>query len=154
MAAFAPRPPISGPLPSEFASSSPPDQAFYPVRHASQEVTPTLPVTGTHPLHNRPAADFKANGPAVNGNGGMPANGLHYHVPNGGSRHRGTVSMGAFDGPRSPPNTKSTWHRRSWAHSQGAEAHLPICRYLTCPLQVLQIGPMSGREGMPVLTFH
>ncbi|KAM0805463.1 hypothetical protein BDR22DRAFT_787246, partial [Usnea florida] len=41
----------------------------------------------------------------------MPVpNGLPHQIPNGGSRHRGTMSLGAFDGPRSPPNTKNTSH--------------------------------------------
>lgn len=43
------------------------------------------------PHHDRPSAPM----------------GLQYHIPNGSSRHRATVSGPTFDRPRSPPNTKS-----------------------------------------------
>lgn len=46
----------------------------------------------------------------MNGNGALPVpNGPHANVANGAPRRRGTVGGGptGFDGPRSPPNTKS-----------------------------------------------
>ncbi|KAL2057656.1 hypothetical protein ABVK25_002040 [Lepraria finkii] len=66
-----------------------------------------------HNVQQRLSTDFKRDDPAgyANGNGPLPVpNGLPHHIPNGTSRHRGTVSMGAFEGPRSPPSTKNTSH--------------------------------------------
>lgn len=106
MATFLPQQPASGPLP-DFLPSSPPDQAIF--NNPPQQQNSTRNSNG-HSIQHRQSADFRPNGtPAyTNGNGPMPVpNGLPHQIPNGGSRHRGTMSLGAFDGPRSPPNTKS-----------------------------------------------
>lgn len=114
MATFTPRPPTSRPLTSEFAPSSPPDRSYYNMHNgAPQTANSNQPANGNRVQH-RLSTDFKSNGHApvaANGNAGMPVpNGLQHHASSGGSRHRGTVSMGTFDGPRSPPNTKSMPH--------------------------------------------
>ena len=116
MAAFAPpQPPASRPLPADFAPSSPPDQSFYPIHNGRHEPLPTLPINENNRVQHRQSTDFKANGQAaafVNGDGGLPVpNGMQHPPSNGSARHRATASMGAFDGPRSPPNTKSMSHR-------------------------------------------
>ena len=106
MATFLPQPTASRPLP-EFMPSSPPDQAIF--ANLPQQSHPTRNGNGDS-IQHRQSADFRVNGaaPYTNGNGAMPVpNGLSHQIPNGGSRHRGTMSLGAFDGPRSPPNTKS-----------------------------------------------
>lgn len=106
MATFLPQPTASRPLP-EFMPSSPPDQAIF--TNLPLQSHPTQNGNGDS-IQHRQSADFRANGaaPYTNGNGAMPVpNGLSHQIPNGGSRHRGTMSLGAFDGPRSPPNTKS-----------------------------------------------
>ena len=106
-ATFLPQQPASGPLP-DFLPSSPPDQAIF--NNPPQQQNSTRNSNG-HSIQHRQSADFRPNAtPAAytNGNGPMPVpNGLPHQIPNGGSRHRGTMSLGAFDGPRSPPNTKS-----------------------------------------------
>ena len=106
MATFLPQQTPSRPLP-EFLPSSPPYQAIFPnLTHQSHS---TRNGNGDS-IQHRQSADFRANGAPsyTNGNGAMPVpNGLSHQIPNGGSRHRGTMSLGAFDGPRSPPNTKS-----------------------------------------------
>lgn len=108
MATFLPQQTASSsrPLP-DFLPSSPPDQAIF--NNLPQQTNSTQNGNGDS-IHHRPSADFRSNGAAAytNGNGAMPVpNGLPHQIPNGGSRHRGTMSLGAFDGPRSPPNTKS-----------------------------------------------
>ena len=106
MATFLPQQTASRPLP-EFMPSSPPDQAIF--TNLPQQTHSTRNPHGDS-IQHRQSADFRPNGaaPYTNGNGAMPVpNGLPHQIPNGGSRHRGTMSLGAFDGPRSPPNTKS-----------------------------------------------
>jgi len=109
MATSSQQPP-SRPLP-EFGAS-PPNQAFFDMHNAPGYTAPNQNGNGNRVQH-RLSTDFKNGGSAGyangNGNGAMPVpNGMQHHIPDGGSRHRGTVSMGAFDGPRSPPNTKSS----------------------------------------------
>ena len=106
MATFLPQQTPSRALP-EFLPSSPPDQAIF--TNLPQQSHSTRNGNGDS-IQHRQSADFRANGAPsyTNGNGAMPVpNGLPHQIPNGGSRHRGTMSLGAFDGPRSPPNTKS-----------------------------------------------
>ena len=113
MATFLPQQAASRPLPDFLPSSSPPDPAIF--NNLSQQTHSTQNGNGNgngngNRIQHRLSADFRANGAAAytNGNGAMPVpNGLPHQIPNGGSRHRGTMSLGAFDGPRSPPNTKS-----------------------------------------------
>lgn len=108
MATFLPQQTASRPMP-DFLPSSPPDQAIF--NNLPQQTNSTQNANGNrNKIQHRQSADFRANGAAAysNGNGAMPVpNGLPHQIPNGGSRHRGTMSLGAFDGPRSPPNTKS-----------------------------------------------
>lgn len=109
MATFLPQQTTLRPLP-DFMPSSPPDQAI--LNNRAQQTKSTQNATAES-IRHRQSADFTANGTAYtngngNGNGAMLVpNGPPHHIPNGGSRHRGTMSLGAFDGPRTPPNTKS-----------------------------------------------
>ena len=106
MATFLPQQTASRPLP-EFLPNSPPDQAIF--SNLPQQSHPTRIGNGDS-IQHRQSADNRPSGaaPYTNSNGAMPVpNGLPHHIPNAGSRHRGTMSLGAFDGPRSPPNTKS-----------------------------------------------
>lgn len=106
MATFLPQQTASRALP-DFLPDSSPNQAIF--NNLPQQTNPTRNGNGQS-IQHRQSADFRANGaPAyTNGNGAMPVpNGLPHQRPNGESRHRGTMSLGAFDSPRSPPNTKS-----------------------------------------------
>lgn len=106
MATFLPHQTASRPLP-DFMPSPPPDQAIF--NNLPQQTISTQNSNGSS-IQHRQSADLRANGTAAypSGHGPMPVpNGLPHQIPNGGSRHRGTMSLGAFDGPRSPPNTKS-----------------------------------------------
>lgn len=66
---------------------------------------------------NRTSTEFgKSGGPGfANGNGigpvpqGPPLQMANVQMANGGGRHRGTMSLGAFEGSRSPPGTKSQY---------------------------------------------
>lgn len=135
MATFLSQPTASRPLP-EFMPSSPPDQAIF--TNLPQQSHPTRNGNGDT-IQHRQSADFRPNGaaPYTNGNGPMPVpNGLSHQIPNGGSRHRGTMSLGAFDGPRSPPNTKSKapylyskrLHRRRTDSCPADTSHVP-CKF-------------------------
>ena len=118
MATFAPQPLTSSQShPADFLPASPPDPSSYTMHTAPHDPALALPTHAPDRVQHRQSTEFKVNGHApgfANGHGGMPVpNGMQHHLPNPASRHRGTVSMGAFDGPRSPPNTKSTLHRFS-----------------------------------------
>ena len=118
MAAFAPpQSSTSRPLPTDFTPSSPPDQPFYVMHTGLPDPLLAPPVDGSNRMQHRSSTDLKTNGHTAgfaNGAGGMPVpNNLQHPIPNGASKHRGTVSMGAFDAPRSPPSTKSMLHRSS-----------------------------------------
>lgn len=160
MATFAPQPPVPRPLPTDFTPSSPPDRLFHAnaMLNDAQETVPSLPANGTHRVQHQRSIDFKANGHVaglVNGKGGMPVpNGVHHHIPNPGSRHRGTVSMGAFDGARSPPSTKSMSHGVCGVCRTRKRSSLANYRYLTCAVQVLQDRSVSSWQSLSFLTFN
>lgn len=103
--------------------------------------------------HQRASADHRGNVGSAFGTGDgsrpMPA-GPPPPLANGGIRHRATVSGPVFDGPRSPPNTKSTWFYLSL---QGECLVLMRCllRHFTRSLQILPIRAMSSRQGLPFL---
>ena len=94
------QPPSSRPS-HEFAPSSPPDRHMF---HQQSEETPVGP-----PLQYRSSIEFRrTNGPGfADANSGPPLPHGPQMMPNGGSRHRGTLSLGAFEGGKSPPGTKS-----------------------------------------------
>ncbi|KAL9123759.1 MAG: hypothetical protein Q9217_006844 [Psora testacea] len=118
MATFMPpEPPQPPPQPpqnplTDFASNSTTNhQSPYYDGQAQQTMSPHS--GQDHRSEYRPSLDFPRNGAALptNSDDAMPVSkGPRSHLPNGGGRHRGTMSMGAFDGPRSPPNTKNTSH--------------------------------------------
>ena len=98
--------------PTDIAPNSPPERAsFY---HDGRVQSAMLPYDNRDArAEYRPSLEFSRNTPAIPTNGNGPLQmprGTHAHVPNGAGRHRSTMSMGAFDGPKSPPNTKNTSH--------------------------------------------
>ncbi|KAL8826837.1 MAG: hypothetical protein Q9191_003556, partial [Dirinaria sp. TL-2023a] len=100
MATFLTRPS----QPQQDQPPSPPDPATF---HMSN--VPQRPPPSNYRPHNRPSADYRGNGTpgSVNGDGPSPIpSAPPPHMPNGGPRHRATVSGPIFDGPRSPPNAK------------------------------------------------
>ncbi|KAL6721206.1 hypothetical protein ACLMJK_000308 [Lecanora helva] len=150
MATFAPpQLPTSRPLHTDFAPSSPPDQPFYAMQRGPPEPMQTSAIAGNRRMQHSHSTDFKANGHTAgfaNGTGGMPVpNGVQHHIPNGSSRHRGTVSMGAFDGPRSPPNTKNP---QLYQQSDPALAHSLLAQQANgAPLPFThQLPPYSEHE--------
>ena len=156
MATFLPQQTVSRPMP-DFLPSSPPDQAIF--NNLPQQSNSTQIANGNRDkLQHRQSADLRANGAAAytNGNGAaMPVpNGLPNQIPNGGSRHRGTMSLGAFDGPRSPPNTKSKdpYQCNIFAPRSRADSSLPR-RYFTRPMQILQIWTVPSWQSLPLLTL-
>ena len=133
MATFLPQQTASRPLP-EFLPSSPPDQAIF--TNLPQQSHSTRNGNGDS-IHQRQSADFRPSGtaPYTNGNGAMPVpNGLPHQIPNGGSRHRGTMSLGAFDGPRSPPNTKSRppYHHKRWVSRRRTDRYPADTSHVPC----------------------
>ena len=104
MATFLPRHEVPPHPHQDLTSISPPDTA---IMHVSNLPPPTANGIRTQA---RVPADYRGNG-FMNGNGALPVpNGPQAHMPNAAPRRRGTVGGGptGFDGPRSPPNTKST----------------------------------------------
>jgi len=95
--------------PTDFSPTSPPDRAmYYPIAAAPQATGPAD--MNDHRMQHRLSSDLPrmgGAGPTTNGALPMPNAGPQPHMANGGSRHRSTMSLGAFEGPRSPPNTKS-----------------------------------------------
>ncbi|KAF2106319.1 hypothetical protein BDV96DRAFT_654877 [Lophiotrema nucula] len=81
-------------------------------------------------ISHRPSGNFRhdsANGSMANGNGPMPVPGPHGRMSNGqGANLR---NMG-FDGPRSPPNNKSTSHVPCKFYRQGACQAGKACPFL------------------------
>ncbi len=133
MATFLPQQIASRPLP-DFMPSSPPDQASF--NNLPQQTHSARNGNGDS-IHHRQSADFRANGaaPYTNGNGAMPVpNGMSHQIPNGGSRHRGTMSLGAFDGPRSPPNTKSKalQQQNTWQLGRRTDCHHADTSHVPC----------------------
>lgn len=78
----------------------------------SQPIPSTQIVLDSRSQHRLPD-DYRSNGlPAFsNGDGALPVPAgpppQHAQVTNGGLRHRVAPGGGVFDGPRSPPSTKS-----------------------------------------------
>ena len=146
--------PTSRPLP-DFATS-PPDQAFFNMPNPPQQSTSNRNMNGNHDSQHRLSTDFKGNDTATytNGNGPVPVpNGLPHPIPNGTSRHRNTVSMGAFEGPRSPSNTKSVLLHPNNALGKERANSISI-RYFPRPLQILQNRAMPGGESMSIFAFY
>ena len=143
--------PTSRPLP-DFATS-PPDQAFFNMPNPPQQSTSNRNMNGNHDTQHRLSTDFKGNDTATytNGNGPVPVpNGLPHPIPNGTSRHRNTVSMGAFEGPRSPSNTKSVllhptmrWARKGLTRSLSDTSHVPCKFFRTGQCQAGKACPFS-----------
>ena len=108
MEAFLPPHSPQKPL-TNLAPNSPPHHTpFYNDGNAQQ----AMHLVDNQDPHRAPV-DFPRNRGAMtmNGKGALSTpNGPPSHIPNGGGRHRSTVSMGAYEGPRSPPSTKNTSH--------------------------------------------
>ena len=143
--------PTARPLP-HFATS-PPDPAFFNMPDPTPQSTSNQNMNGNHDTQHRLSTDFKGNDTAgyTNGNGPLPVpNGLPHPIPNGTSRHRGTVSMGAFEGPRSPSNTKSVllhptmrWAKKRLTRSLSDTSHVPCKFFRTGQCQAGKACPFS-----------
>ena len=153
MATFSPHPSTDIPLSSNFMPSSPPDQAFMNISNG-QHATNTPSISqSSHRTHHRTSTDVKTNGHGTgftNGNSGMPMpNGLQHPLPNIGSRHRGTVSTGTFEGPRSPPNTKSKSERTLTRPQTVADALVEDTSHVPC--KFFRSGQCQAGKACPFL---
>ena len=108
----------------DFAPDSPPQHAPLSLNATSYPNGVTMdPDSQYSHLDFRPSLDFSdaplmtttANG---NRNSHMSHNSTN-RLPAGPGRHRNTMSMAAFDGPRSPPNAKNTSHVPCKFYRQG-----------------------------------
>lgn len=83
---------------------------MFPPFNIPQPISSVQSIPESRSQHRLPV-DYRSNGlPAFSsGDGALPVpGGPPSHVTNGGLRHRGaTTGGGVFDGPRSPPSTKS-----------------------------------------------
>ena len=157
MATFLPQTQIPPPPVRDLTAGTPPDQALLYPDNLAQRMQPSNMMNGGR-AQNRTSDEYRGNGASgfasANGALPMPA-GPHAHIANGGPRNIASMGVpGVFDGPRSPPNTKSTipLPRRFWRifmFSDGSGF-----RYLTRALQVLQVRAMSSRESLSLLTFY
>ena len=131
----------------DHSANSPPDQTLFQFNgNAPQRSTPSQMPNGTR-NHNRLSGEYRS-GALLNGSKAIPT-GPQAHGVNGQHNFRGG---GAFDGPRSPPNTKSKVQRIFVQSARKAKG--PGSRYLARTLQVLQSWPMSGWQGLPLPPHH
>lgn len=97
---------------NDLPPTSPPRQNMFRPNNLPQPISAALSILEPRPQHRLPD-DYRSNGfPACsNGDGAVPVPGgpppQHPQVTNGGLRHRAATGGGVFDGPRSPPSTKS-----------------------------------------------
>ena len=90
----------------ELAPSSPPEPGL--IHHMPRSSTGENFADPSSQYHNN--LDFRKSDAArfTNGNGPLPMpNTPHPQMQNGGPRHGSTMSLGGFEGPRSPPAAKS-----------------------------------------------
>lgn len=127
MSTFLPRPEV----PSQDLSSTPP-----PAPAITQASNVPLAHRNGPRIQTRVPTDYRGND-FVNGNGALPIAGPQANMANGAPRRRGTMGAGptGFDGPRSPPNTKSIpslVHKKEREHrlrSAGPDtSHVP-CKF-------------------------
>ena len=103
----------------------PPDQAMF-----SSHGPPRGP-NSTFRSQHRGSGDYRSNG-AQGFADALPAPvAPQTHMSNGGPRHRSTISGPTFDGPRSPPNTKSNHLAESLLRAKSADRRSQTPR--TCP---------------------
>ena len=117
----------------------PPDPAMFP-NHG-----PPRAPNSTFRSQHRGSGDYRSNG-AQGFADALPAPvAPPTHSSNGGPRHRSTISGPTFDGPRSPPNTKSKKHVHSlWrANSTNQPSQTPR----TCPAS--SSGPANVKQVKP-----
>ena len=110
MATFLPHAQISPQLVQYLTPGTPPDQALFYADNVPQRMQASTTMNGGR-SQNRTSGEYRGNGASGFGNGkgapAMPA-GPHTHIANGGPRNMAAMGGPAmFDGPRSPPNTKS-----------------------------------------------
>lgn len=97
---------------NDLPPNSPPRPTMFHPNIISQPVPSKQIILDSRPQHRLPD-DYRSNGvPAFsNGDGALPVPGgpppQHTQATNGGLRHRAAPGGGVFDGPRSPPSTKS-----------------------------------------------
>lgn len=126
----------------DFAPSSPPDHVMF---HRQQQENPSAPS-----LHYRSSLEFRRrSGPGfANGNSALAPPHGPPPMPNGGSRHRGTMSLGGFEGGKSPPSTKS-----------GSKGSGHVCTTANTPPQTLPMcrvnssGVVNVKQDQPA-RFH
>lgn len=120
----------------------PPDPTMFPMNGGP----PRGPNTTFRP-QNRASGDYRSKGALAFTDSASPAPVAHQaHLPNGVPRHRATVSGPVFDGPRSPPNTKSTFLPNLKLRITHADQPLQIPR--TCPAN--SSDPANVKQERPV----
>ena len=118
----------------------PPDQTMFP-NHG-----PPRGPNSTFRSQHRGSADYRSNGAQAFADA-LPASvAPQTQMSNGGPRHRSTISGSTFDGPRSPPNTKSNHHAESL--SRASPANQPSQTPRTCPAS--SSDPANVKQAKPV----
>jgi len=148
MATYSPQPQIPANPHQDFPLNTPPDQAMFHMNNGHQPGGFAQMPNAMRNTH-RMSAEYRGNALA-NGSKATPT-GPQARVANTGSRNFGAHSGGPFDGPRSPPNTKSMCLRREG--SARASTDLRATRYLSRALQILQDRTVSGWESLPILAL-
>lgn len=110
MATFLPHAQIPPQPVQDLPPDTPPDQALFYANNIPQRMQSSTMLTGSR-SQNRTSGEYRGNGASGFGGGNgalaMPA-GPHAQMANGGQRNMaGMGGPALFDGPRSPPNTKS-----------------------------------------------
>ena len=105
MAAYMPQPQVPANPHQDFSPNTPPDQAMFQMNSAAQRGGYVPMPNGTRQTH-RISVEYRGSG-LPHGSKAIPT-GPQTHTVSAASRNFGPQNGGAFDGPRSPPNAKST----------------------------------------------
>ncbi len=127
-------------------SNTPPEQrSFAPTNNPLQR-TPSQHLVNGSRAQQRMSGEFRNRGPiGVNGNGAVPVpTAAQSQLPNGQQRNMpGMAGSGAFDMPRSPPNSKSmstNLPKRSFLYP----THIRNHRYFSRAMQILSTRSLPG----------
>jgi len=118
---------------------TPPEQRVFNTMGSHLQRTPSTQLRNGGRLQHRISGEYRSGtfGP-TNGNAALPVpTGPHGHISNGQPRNMtGMAGAGAFDGPRSPPNTKSEQYQQKY-HGAVVLLRWIKFRYFARALQVL-----------------
>lgn len=159
MATYMPQPQIPANPHQDFPLSTPPDQAMFHTTNNGHQSGGFAQMPNGMRITHRMSAEYRGNALA-NGSKAIPT-GPQARVANAGSRNFGPQNGGPFDGPRSPPNTKSIYPPQGGIYKSSVDL-CPSQIPLTCPVNSsrsdnVRLGKLAHsrtRRTHPSLTHH